>query len=401
MLRSTTFRIFLAPAMALLSACALVSGATAQVVETPATNVILLDYDTGAALIEKNADEPMHPSSMSKLMTLELLFRALKEGQVKLTDKFIVSEHAWKTGGAGTDGSTMFAAINSSISVEDLIRGVTVQSGNDACIVIAEGLAGTETEFASMENQRAKEIGLTHSHFMNATGLPDANHLMSARDLATLARHIIHDYPEFYHFFSDREFVWNGITQQNRNPLLYANIGADGLKTGHTEQAGYGLTASAIRDGHRLILVENGLQTQKDRADEGQRLMEIGFRDFKLYDLLAAGAKVDEAAVWNGDTAKVPLVVKDKVQVMMRRSARSGLRVVARYNGPIVAPIAKGQEVGTLDVTAPGAVPLSVPLYAGTAVDRVGPVGQIGNAIYYLLQGHATEPGNVAAHPGS
>jgi D-alanyl-D-alanine carboxypeptidase (penicillin-binding protein 5/6) len=393
MLRSFAFRRLFAPAAALLF---LSASASAQVVETPATNVVLIDFDTGAALIEKNADEPMHPSSMSKLMTIELLFRALKEGQVKLADKFIVSEHAWKTGGAGTDGSTMFAQINSSIAVEDLIRGVTVQSGNDACIVIAEGLAGTETEFANMENQRAKEIGLTHSHFMNATGLPDPNHLMSARDLATLARHIVTAYPDYYHFFSEREFTWNGITQQNRNPLLYFNMGADGLKTGHTDQAGYGLTGSAVRDGHRLILVVNGLSTQKDRAEESRRLMEMGFRDFKLYELLASGVKVDEAAVWNGEAAKVPLIVKDKVQVMMRRSARSGLKVVARYKGPIIAPIAKGQEVGTLDVTAPGAVPVSVPLYAGAAVERVGPIGQIGNAIYYLLQGNATTPENVA-----
>jgi serine-type D-Ala-D-Ala carboxypeptidase (penicillin-binding protein 5/6) len=375
------------------------SEARAQELDTIATNAILMDFDTGAVLLEKNADEPMHPSSMSKLMTLELLFKALKEGHVKLTDKFIVSEHAWKTGGAGTDGSTMFAPLNSSVPVEDLIRGITVQSGNDACIVIAEGLAGTEVEFAHNMNERAKELGLTHSHFMNATGLPDPEHLMSARDLALLARHIIKTYPEFYHYFSEREFTWNKITQQNRNPLLYFDIGADGLKTGHTEQAGYGLTASAIRDGHRLILVVNGLPTQKDRAQEPRRLMEIGFRDFKLYRLLEANATVDEASVWNGAASKVPLVIKDPVQVMLRRAARTGLRVVVRYKGPIVAPIAKGQEVGTLNVTAPGAVPVTVPVYAGAAVGRVGPIGQIGNAMYYLLQGHATAPENVAAPP--
>lgn len=386
---------------------ALISGlavpAAAQSVDTIATNAVLIDYATGAALIEKNADEKMHPSSMSKLMTIELLFKAIKEGHVKLDDKFIVSEHAWKTGGGGTDGSTMFAAINSSIPVEDLIRGITVQSGNDACIVIAEGLAGTETEFVHNMNDRAKELGMTNSHFMNATGLPDPDHLMSARDLSILARHIVMAYPEFYHYFSEREFTWNKITQQNRNPLLYFDMGADGLKTGHTEQAGYGLTGSAVRNGQRLILVINGLPTQKDRAEESRRLMEIGFRDFKLFDLMAANATVDQASVWNGAASKVPLVVKDPVQVMMRRAARGGLKVVVRYKGPIEAPFPKGKEVGTLSVTAPGAVPVNVPIYTGVAVDRVGPVGQIGNAIYYLLQGRATAPENVApaAHPGS
>jgi D-alanyl-D-alanine carboxypeptidase (penicillin-binding protein 5/6) len=396
MLRSKRISRLIAPLALCIGLLVLSGTAKAQTLETIAQQAIILDFDTGAVLLDKNADEPMHPSSMSKLMTIEALFKAIKEGHVKLTDKFIVSEHAWKTGGAGTDGSTMFAPLNSSVPVEDLIRGITVQSGNDACIVIAEGLAGTETEFANNLNERAKELGMTHSHFMNATGLPDPDHLMTARDLATLARHIIKSYPEFYHYFSEREFTWNKITQQNRNPLLYLDIGADGLKTGHTEQAGYGLVASAIRDGHRLILVVNGLPTQKDRAEESRRLMEIGFRDFRLYKLLDANATVDEAAVWNGEMSKVPLVVKDPVQVMMRRAARGGLKVVVRYKGPVVAPIAKGQEVGTLNVTAPGAVPVTVPVYAGAAVDRVGPLGQIGNAVYYLLQGHATAPENVA-----
>jgi D-alanyl-D-alanine carboxypeptidase (penicillin-binding protein 5/6) len=401
MLRSLRVSKLIAPLILVMGLGALSHAANAQTLDTMASNAILLDYDTGAVLLEKNADEPMHPSSMSKLMTIELLFKALKEGHVKLTDKFIVSEHAWKTGGAGTDGSTMFAPLNSSIPVEDLIRGITVQSGNDACIVIAEGLAGTETEFANNLNERAKELGMTHSHFMNATGLPDPDHLMTARDLSTLARHLIKEYPDFYHYFSEREFTWNKITQQNRNPLIYLDIGADGLKTGHTEQAGYGLVGSAIRDGHRLILVVNGLPTQKDRAEESRRLMEIGFRDFKLYTLLPPNAVVDQAAVWNGAISKVPLVVKDPVQVMMRRAARGGLKVVVRYKGPIVAPITKGQEVGTLNVTAPGAVPVTVPIYAGAEVDRVGPIGQIGNAVYYLLQGHATAPENVAPQPGS
>lgn len=400
MLRSMKRHTLAAPFVLLAGLFIAVSGAGAQSLDTAAKQAILMDFDTGAVLLEKNADEPMHPSSMSKLMTLELLFKALKEGHVKLDDKFIVSQHAWKTGGAGTDGSTMFAAINSSVPVEDLIRGITVQSGNDACIVIAEGLAGTETEFAHNMNMRAKELGMMNSHFTNSTGLPDPDHLTTARDLAILARHLIKAYPEYYPYFAEREYTWNKITQQNRNPLLYFDMGADGLKTGHTSQAGYGLAASAVRAGRRLVLVVNGLTSQSERANESRRLMEIGFRDFKLYRLLEANAVVDEAAVWNGAVSKVPLVVKDPVQVMLRRSARTGLRVVVRYNGPIVAPIEKGQQVGTLDVAAPGAVPVSVPVYAGAPVERVGPVGQIGNALYYLLQGRATAPENVVAPAG-
>lgn len=374
-----------------------VSRGFAQELETPAQHALLMDFDTGAILFEKDAELPMPPASMSKLMTLTLLFEELKDGRVSLDDKFPVSEHAWRTGGAGTDGSTMFAELGSSIRVEDLIQGIIVQSGNDACIVVAEALAGSEDAFAQQMTKRAKALGLNNSHFENSTGLPDPEQYMSAHDLATLARHIIKDLPEYYHYFGETEFTWNGIKQHNRNPLLYLGIGADGLKTGHTEASGYGMVGSAIRNGQRLIVVTNGLTSDKQRAEENRRLLEIGFREFKSYDLLAAGAKVDDAEVWGGDAARVPLVVKDPVKVMLLRSSRPGLKVTVRYNGPIPAPITKGQEIGTLNVSAPGAVAINVPVYAGAAVDRVGPLGQIGNAVVHLLQGRATAPEKAGA----
>ncbi len=374
-----------------------VSRGFAQELDTPAKHALLMDFETGAVLFEKDAELPMPPASMSKLMTLTLLFEQLKDGRVSLDDKFPVSEYAWRTGGAGTDGSTMFAELGSSIRVEDLIQGIIVQSGNDACIIVAEALAGTEDAFAQAMTKRAKELGLNNSHFKNSTGLPDSEQYMSARDLAVLARHIIKDLPEYYHYFGETEYTWNGIKQHNRNPLIYFNMGADGLKTGHTLASGYGMVGSAIRDGHRLIVVTNGLTSDKQRAEENRRLLEVGFREFKMYDLLAAGAKVDDAEVWGGEAAHVALVVKDPVRVMLPRSARPGLKVAVRYNGPIPAPVAAGQEIGTLDVTAPGAVPISVPVYAGARVDRVGPLGQIGNAVVHLLQGHATSPENAGA----
>lgn len=389
----TTRLIGFALALGLLAG---VPSAKAQQIDTPAREAVLMDYETGAVLFEKNGHEATQPSSMSKLMTLAMLFEQLKDGRVKLSDKFTVSEHAWKTGGAGTDGSTMFAELGSSIGVEDLIRGIVIQSGNDACIIVAEALAGTEEAFAELMNERAKQLGMKESHFVNATGLPDPAHVMSAYDIALLSRHIIRDLSEYYHYFSETEFEWNGIKQQNRNPLLFFNMGADGLKTGHTQVAGFGLASSAVRNGQRLVLVVNGLDSIKARGEESRRLLELGFREFKTYDLLAAGTVVDKAEVWNGSQSVVPLVVKMPVRTMMRRSARPGLKVAVRYDGPIVAPISEGQQVGTLNVTAPGAVPLTVPVYAAQSVSKKGPIGQIGAAIVHLLQGGATDPTAVA-----
>ena len=364
----------------------------AQEADTIAREAVIMDFDSGAVLFEKNGHEAMPPSSMSKLMTLNMLFEQLKDGRVKLTDTFPVSESAWREGGAGTDGSTMFAQLHSQIPVEALIQGIAVQSGNDACIVVAEGLAGTQAGFAETMNQRAKDLGMKESHFMNATGLPDPDHYMTAYDLAVLARHIIKTFPDYYHYFSEQEFTWNGIKQENRNPLLYLNIGVDGLKTGHTAAAGFGLTASAVRGGQRLIIVVNGLESMKQRAEEPRRLLEMAFREYKTYPLYEANAKVDTADVWNGAAGKVPLVTKQPIKAMMRRSVRPEMKVSVHYDGPLVAPIAEGQEVGSLEVSAPGAVTTTYPLYAGQAVKKVGPLGQIANTLVYLINSRSSDP---------
>ena len=361
------------------------AAAQAEGIDTSARQAILMDYDTGTVLFEKNAHERMAPSSMSKLMTLNMLFEELKDGRVKLTDRFPVSEHAWRTGGAATDGSTMFAALGSSIPVEDLIRGVAVQSGNDAAIVIAEGLGGTEAEFAQMMNRWAKELGLNESHFMNATGLPDPDHYMTAHDLAVLARHLIKDLGQYYHYFSETEFMWNKVKQQNRDPLLYLGMGADGLKTGHTRVGGFGLTSSAIRKGQRFIVVVNGLQTVKARSSEPRRLLEYAFREFKSYELFAANAKVDSAEVWRGQIDSVPLVTAEPVRVGMLRSARPKMRVSVRYEAPIAAPIEKGQRIGTLEVVIPGTEKTTFPLLAGKSIERAGVVGDLLDTALYLI----------------
>ena len=367
------------------------AAARADGIETSARQAILMDYDTGAVLFDKNAHERMAPSSMSKLMTLDMLFEELKDGRVKLTDRFTVSEHAWRTGGAGTDGSTMFAQLGSSIPVEDLIRGVAVQSGNDAAIVIAEGLGGTEAEFAQMMNRRAKELGLNESHFMNATGLPDPNHYMTAHDLAVLARHLIKDLGEYYHYFSETEFEWNKVKQQNRDPLLPLKIGVDGLKTGHTNAGGFGLTASAVRDEHRFIVVVNGLPTMKARRDEPRRLLEYAFREFKSYELFAAGAKVDSVDVWKGQIDSVPLITERPIRIAMLRSGRAKMRVTVRYEAPIAAPIEQGQQIGMLEVTAPGSAKMTFPLVAGKAIERAGVVGDLMDTVLYLIDRQFTE----------
>ena len=275
-------------------------------IQTSAAHAIIMDYDTGEILFDKDGDTPMPPSSMSKLMTVELVFKRLKEHSLKPTAMFHVSEKAWREG-ADSSESKMFVMINSDVSVDDLLKGIIVQSGNDACVVVAEAVGGTEDGFAQMMNRRAKELGLTQSHFVDSTGMPDPGQYMSAHDLAMLTAHIIRDYPEYYPYFALTDFTWSGIHQPNRNPLLATKIGADGLKTGHTDAGGYGLTGSAVQNGHRLILVVNGLKSERQRAEESQRLLEIGFRDFKRFDLFTPKDVVGEADVWGGAQDRVPL----------------------------------------------------------------------------------------------
>ncbi len=356
--------------------------AAVAAIETQAEQAFLVDFETGAVLLDKNADVRMPPSSMSKMMTAYMVFERLKDGRLSLEDELPVSEKAWRKG-----GSKMFVEVGNTVRVEDLLRGVIVQSGNDACIVLAEGLAGSEEAFAEQMTVRGREIGLTDSNFTNATGWPDDNHYVTARDLATLAKRIIVDHSEYYHLYSEKEFTWNDIRQGNRNPLLYKNIGADGLKTGHTEAAGYGLTASAVQNGRRLVLVVNGLPSVRARSDESERLMSWGFREFNNYALFKAGDTVDDAPVWLGDTATVPLVVAEDLTVTLPRNERNGMQVAVVYDSPIPAPIPAGQEIAKLRVSWPGGVPVEVPLQAGAEVEQLGPFGRIFASIKFLVLG--------------
>jgi D-alanyl-D-alanine carboxypeptidase (penicillin-binding protein 5/6) len=352
--------------------------------DTQAREAVLLDMTSGTVLFEKDADVPMPPASMSKIMTAYMVFSRLREGRLSLDDMLPVSEKAWRMG-----GSKMFVEVNSQVRVEDLLRGVIIQSGNDACVVLAEGLSGSEEAFAEEMNRKAREIGLTGSNFRNATGWPDPEHRMTAHDLAVLAQHLIKDFPEYYHFYSETEFTYNGIRQGNRNPLLYDDVGVDGLKTGHTEASGYGLTASALRGDRRLVLVVNGLPSIKMRSRESERLLEWGFREFDNYKLFAAGGVVTDADVWLGEEGSVPLVIEKDLTVTLPRKARGEMKVTATFEGPLPAPIAKGGRVAKVVVTAPGVDPVEVPLVAGADVGQLGIFGRLGAALKYLLWGNA------------
>lgn len=356
--------------------------APASAIETKAKQAILVDDTTGTVLFEKNADELVPPSSMSKIMTIYMVFERLAEGRLKLDDTFLVSEKAWRKG-----GSKMFVEVGKEVSVENLIQGIIVASGNDACIVVAEGLSGSEEAFAEEMTARAREIGLKASTFKNASGWPEEGHLVTMRDLAWLAHRTIQDFPQYYGYYSEKNFTYNGIKQGNRNPLLYRNTGSDGLKTGHTKVAGYGLTASAVRNGRRLILVVNGLGSMRERAQESQRLLDWGFREFNNYTLLSAGAPVAEADVWLGDVPTVPLVTEKDLVLSLSRKARRGMKVTLVYEGPVPAPIPRGSEIAKLVITAPDTPPLEVPLLAGVDVGKLSMFRRIGAAIGYLVWG--------------
>lgn len=364
-----------------------VNAEAAPTTDTIAKQAYLVDFDTHTVMLDKSAEELMHPASMSKMMTIYMLFDSLKKGKVKLDDEFEVSENAWRKGGAASTGSTMFLPLNSRVKVENLIHGIIIQSGNDACIVVAEGLAGSEAAFAAEMTQKAHEIGLKDSTFTNATGWPDPTHLTTAHDLAVLAERTIRDFPEYYHFYDDREFVFNGIKQGNRNPLLYRNIGADGLKTGHTQISGYGLTASAVAGDRRLILVVNGLPSMQARADESDRLLSWGFREYNNYTLLKPGETIADADVWLGEEKTVPLVAQSAEVITLPRIDRNKMKVTVVYDGPIPAPIAKGQQVATMVVSVDGETKAELPLVAGADVPRLGVFGRLGAALASVVQG--------------
>jgi len=338
--------------------------------QTPAPTAILIEAESGSVLFEKNADELVPPASLSKLMTAEVVFNEIQQGRLKLTDEFIVSENAWRTGGAPSRTSSMFAPIHSRVSVDDLLHSVVIQSGNDACIALAEGIAGNEASFAELMTKRAREIGLTKSTFGNSNGLPNPRQLMTSRELAKLAQHIIRTYPDFYRLYGEREFTFNKIRQLNRNPLLTLNIGVDGLKTGFIKEAGYGLVASAVQNGLRLIVVVNGLKTAKERADEGKKLLEWGFHNFQSSLLFAEDQSIADAKVYGGASSSVPLVAQRPVRLMVPRNARE--RIIARvvYSGPVPAPVQKDQKIGVLKVWRNDVMALEVPLQAAESVEN-------------------------------
>jgi len=367
--------IKLAVAFAVLAAGAIgLSAATkapAGAFDTKAKHAILMNVDADLIFYEKDADTLMSPASMSKLMTLAVVFRELKAGHIKLDDQFKVSEHAWREGGAPSGSSAMFAPLNSTVSVEDLIRGVTVQSGNDACIILAEGISGSEDAFVKEMNKYAKEIGLTKSHFENSTGLPADGHVMTARELALLADYLIKNYPEYYHYFGEKEFVYGKWRFTNRNPLVFEDLGVDGLKTGYIEEAGYGLVASAVRDNQRVIMVVSGLNTKKEREEEPRKLLEWGFKSFKPYRLFDQGEKVSDALVWGGTRHYVPLVGNENIDIILPFNTSGQVTAQIVYDGPIKAPIRKGDQVATLRVTAADTKATNdIPLYAGEDVGQ-------------------------------
>ncbi|MGE4281430.1 MAG: D-alanyl-D-alanine carboxypeptidase family protein [Magnetospirillum sp.] len=373
-------------AITLMMVSGFVGAARAESIETQARQAIIIDFKTGTILLEKNADELMVPSSMSKLMTAYMVFSKLKEGSWKMDDMLPVSETAWKRH-YKSGGSLMFLPVGSSAKVSDLIRGMIIQSGNDACSVLAEAYAGTEEAFAEEETRKAHQLGMKNSTFRNASGWPDPEHLTTARDLSILARHLITDFPEYFTIYSEREFVYNGIRQGNRNPLLYGVSGADGLKTGHTEAAGFGLVGTAKRGDRRVIMVINGLKSLKERAEESERLMEWAFREYDNYSLFKAGDQVTDAEVWLGEASTVPLVAGEKLEVTMPRRARRDMKVTAVYDGPVPAPIRKGDVVGKLLITAPGQADVQLPLVAGADVPKLGFAGRMAEALRHILMG--------------
>ncbi|MFM8747357.1 MAG: D-alanyl-D-alanine carboxypeptidase family protein [Aestuariivirga sp.] len=336
--------------------------------QTKARQAILIDARTGRVLFEKDADALIPPASMSKLMTMIMVFEQLEAGKLSLDQTLTVNEDAWRRGGAMSGGSTMYAELNSAIRVEDLIKGAVVQSANDACIVFADNLAGSESAFAAQMTERAHTLGAKTASFRNATGLPQDGHQMSVRDLAVMARHIITAFPARYRYYSMPEFTWNKIRQQNRNPLLKDYPGADGMKTGYTKEAGYGLVGSAMRDGRRLIMVIAGLKSINERRQEAQNLLDWGFRQFRSVDVYAKGDRVGKARVWGGNSRTVDLLATAGVQVALTAQEQETAEVKLAYTGPLIAPVEAGREVGAVRFIVDGLTVAEVPVATASAV---------------------------------
>ncbi|MGI9367170.1 MAG: D-alanyl-D-alanine carboxypeptidase family protein [Rhizobiaceae bacterium] len=342
--------------------------AYAQTFQTKAKQALVMDFDSGSVLFQKNADEPMPPASMAKLMTMEVVFNAIKTGELNFETLFTISQDVWQRGGANSGGSTMFANLNSDVRLEDLIRGVIIQSGNDAAMAIAEGMAGSEEGFSNLMNLRARAIGLENSNFKNSTGLPDPEQLVTARDLAYLARHLIKTYPELYKIYSETEFTWNRVRQRNRNPILGKVEGADGLKTGYTEASGYGMVGSAKKDGRRIIIVLNGMDSIRDRSNEAVKLMRWAFRAFKAIDLFDDGEIVGEATMYGGEKSGVALKAQGPLSIFVPIGFQDRIKAEIVFLGPIRAPVEAGTKLAKLQVLVDGKVSQETPLFAAEDV---------------------------------
>jgi serine-type D-Ala-D-Ala carboxypeptidase (penicillin-binding protein 5/6) len=332
--------------------------------ESKAPQAILIDPATGEVLFEKDADRSIQPASMSKLMTQAIVFDLLKSGELKEEQEIQVSKDAWQRGGAPSGSSTMYANVNSKVSVINLLRGAIIQSANDACIILSEGIAGSEAAFVTRMNTKAKDLGLLQSTFANSTGLPDPNHLMSVRDLSTVAGYIIQNHPTYFKIYAEPEFTWNKIAQSNRNPLLKDFPGADGMKTGYTKEAGYGLVGTAERDGRRLVMVVAGLTSIEDRKNEAVKLLDWGFRQFKPFVVYEAEDIVGTARVWGGETRSVNLVIPDDFKVALSPKEQETVEVKLEYNGPLLAPVKAGSEVGKVRIVVAGRVLSEQPVRA-------------------------------------
>jgi D-alanyl-D-alanine carboxypeptidase (penicillin-binding protein 5/6) len=345
-----------------------VAAALAAPPQIMAPHALLVEAETGSILFEKAADDLVAPASLAKLMTVNVVFDQLQLGNISLDDEYVISVNAWRKGGAPSHGSTMYAALNSKVKIEDLLKGVMIQSANDGCIALAEGIAGNEDEFVRMMNDRAREIGLTKSVFTNVDGLPDPKMRVTPRELAVMARYIVLNYPDYYKWFGEREFTWNKIRQQNRNPLLGAIDGADGMKTGFTNEAGYNLVGSAVQNGVRLIVVVTGLKNPKDRADDAKKLLDYGFKNFDSRVLFAEGQTVAEAKVYGGAQGSVPVAAKGAIKLMVPRGVSDKIVAKMVYTGPVRAPVQEGQAIGNLQVWRGDAKVLEVPVQASESV---------------------------------
>lgn len=356
----------------------LVVGAGAQTppplpppLDTTVPNAILIDARTGNVFYEKNADQLIAPASTSKLMTAIMIFDALKAGKLTLDQEFLISEDAWRRGGAPAGGSTMYAALNSRVKLSDLIQGIIVQSANDGCIAVAEGMSGSEPAFAQQMTKRARELGLTKSVFRNSTGLPDPEHLMTVRELSMLAQYIVKTYPEYYHYYSQPTFTWNKIAQKNRNPLLIDYAGADGMKTGYTKEAGYNLVGSAMRDGRRLIMVVAGATTLEERRREAQKILDWGFKQFRPIEVYNANDRVARARVWGGETRWVDLVTPRDIRLMLSPAEQQKVTVDLRYSGPLLAPVKPGTKAGSIEFNLDGRTLAEFPIETSTEIAAV------------------------------